>query len=121
MTVTSYQSQACFNAWINCEDLLVSICQTGTSFSKKFSRVVDECALICMGTFHAMKSHSQNLGRIALLCVGICEECAELCETRQEEQFRKCAKVCKECSIVMSALASTNLSDQSITESEYDF
>ena len=121
MTVTNHQSQACFNAWINCEDLLVSICHTGTSMSKKFSRVIDECALICMGTFHAMKSHSQNLGRLALLCVGICEECAELCESREEDLFQRCALVCKECSTTLGPLAYSDLNDHSVAENEYDF
>lgn len=105
MTITSNQTQACLEAWINCENLLVNISTLKSSLSRKLTNVVDECALICMGTFHALKSRSKNLSKIALLCVGICEECAELCESQSEEPFRTCAKTCRECSEKMTMLA----------------
>ncbi len=105
LTVTSYQTQACFDAWINCENLLVSMAQVKNSFSRKISKVVDECALICMGTFHAIKSYSPNISKFALLCVGICEECAEACEEQQGERFQLCARICRECSRTISELA----------------
>ena len=109
MTVASCHTQACFEAWMNCEDLLVNLHQAKTSLSKKITKVIDECALICMGTFHALKSSSKNSQRFALLCIGICEECAELCEELNSEEFQKCARVCRECSERMSVLAFTNL------------
>src|SRR5215208_2795758 len=109
MTVTSCHTQACFDAWINCENLLINMQQVKTSLSKKITKVIDECALICMGTFHALKSSSQNAGRLALLCIGICEECAEICEELSDENFKQCARVCRECSETMSVLAFTNL------------
>lgn len=109
MTVTSYHTQACFNAWINCENLLKNLAQVQRSISKKVAKVVDECALICMGTFHALKSRSANIHRFAILCVGICEECAELCEQLNEDEFAACAKICRECSQTMTAIAFTNL------------
>lgn len=105
ITVTSHQTQACFDAWINCENLLVSLAEVKYSFSRKFSKVVDECAMICMGTFHAIKSYSPNISKFALLCVGICEECAEICEERPEERFKECARICRECSQRISTLA----------------
>ena len=104
MTVTNCHTQACFDAWMNCEDLLSNLAQPQRYFSKEISKVVDECALICMGTFHALKTQSVNISRYALLCVGICEECAELCEQLSEENFRKCASFCRQCSQTMSAL-----------------
>ena len=109
MTVASYHTQACFDAWMNCEDLLVRIAKAKHQLSKKISKVLDECALICMSTFHAMKSHSVNVTRFAVLCVGICEECAEICEELSDEQFLTCAKVCRRCSERMTALAFSNL------------
>jgi len=105
MTITSYQTQACFNAWVNCENLLVSLAQAKTVFSRKTTKIIDECALICMGTFHAIKSYSPNISNMALLCVGICEECAELCEDQQGESFTECARICRECSKTISQLA----------------
>jgi hypothetical protein len=107
--VASCHTQACFDAWINCEDLLVQLAKAKNTLSKKFTKVLDECALICMSTFHALKSSSQNTTRFAMLCVGICEECAELCETLVEDQFRKCARICRKCSELMTTIAFTNL------------
>ncbi len=104
MTVASRHTQACFAAWINCEELLVSISQAKTTLSRKVTKVIDECAYICMGTFHALKSQSQNAGRFALLCIGICEECAELCEEFSSEEFLACARICRTCSRSISQI-----------------
>ena len=104
--VTSCHTKACFDAWMNCEDLLVNINQVQRSLSRKITRIVDECALICMTTFHALKSHSVNTGKYALLCVGICEECAEVCEQLNDKDFKRCALVCRECSDTLSQLIS---------------
>lgn len=105
LTITSHQTQACFNAWINCENLLVSMAELRISFSRKVLKIVDECAMICMGTFHAIKSYSPHIGNFALLCVGICEECAEICEEQYGESFKECARICRECSKTVSDLA----------------
>jgi hypothetical protein len=105
ITVTNHQTQACFDAWINCENLLVNLAEVKNTFSRKFSKIVDECAMICMGTFHAIKSYSPNISNLALLCVGICEECAELCEEQEDERFRECARICRNCSQKISELA----------------
>lgn len=109
MIVTTSHTNACFEAWMKCEDLLVNIAQAQKSLSKKITKVIDECALICMSTFHALKSKSVNASRFAILCMGICEECAELCDELNDERFKHCAKVCRECSETMSAIAFTNL------------
>lgn len=107
--ITSCHTQVCFEAWVKCENLLVSFAEFKNSLSRKFTKVVDECALICMSTFHAMKSHSVNINRFAVLCVGICEECAELCEELNDEAFKECAKICRQCSQTMTDIAFTNL------------
>lgn len=109
MTVTSCQTNACFDAWMKCEDLLVNIAQLQKSLSNRITKIIDECALICMSTFHALKTKSVNVNRFAVLCVGICEECAELCDELNDESFRHCARVCRQCSETMSAIAFTNL------------
>jgi hypothetical protein len=109
MTITSCQTQACFDAWINCENLLTTLSTVQRSTSRKVTKVVDECALICMGTFHALKSKSNNINRFAVLCVGICEECAETCEQLSGHEFRECARICRECSEQLTSIAFTNL------------
>ena len=109
MTFSGTYTQACFDAWINCENLLGDIAVLKNPISKKYSKVVDECAFICMGTFHAFKSRSQNISQMALLCVGICQECAELCGAINDSTFKKCAAACRQCAEVMMAVAFTNL------------
>lgn len=108
MIATSCHTNACFDAWMKCEDLSLTIAQAQKSFSKKIMKVVDECALICMSTFHALKTRSVNTTHFAVLCVGICEECAELCDQLNEESFKRCALVCRQCSETMSAIAFTS-------------
>ena len=102
ITITSCHTNACFQAWIKCEDLLTEVHALKKFLSQKVVKVIDECALICMGTFHALKSGSVNIPKMALLCVGICEECAEICELQYGEEFKKCAKICRECSNTLS-------------------
>jgi hypothetical protein len=109
MIVTSSHTNACFAAWMNCENLLSSLYQTKNTFSKKVTKVVDECALICMGTFHALKTRSVNSQKLAILCMGICEECSEICEELNGDQFQKCAQLCRECSETLSMLDFTTL------------
>src|SRR5256885_502741 len=104
MTIASRHTQVCFDAWINCEELLVNLAKLKTSVSKQITKTIDECAFICMGTFHAMKSHSDNVRRFALLCIGICEECAELCEGLSGTKFQECARICRICSETMSKI-----------------
>ena len=109
MFFTSCHTQACFSAWINCENLLVTLAQLQNTYSKKLTKVIDECALICMSTFHAMKSNSVNINQLAILCVGICEECADICEECNQKEFQECARICRHCSDSMTPLASSNL------------
>ncbi|MBA2745264.1 MAG: hypothetical protein H0U44_03465 [Flavisolibacter sp.] len=109
MTITHSQTQACFDAWIKCENLLTNLAKERDQFSKEIIKVMDECALICMGTFHAIKSYSPNIRNFALLCVGICEECAEICETEMDERLKECAAVCRRCSKYISTLAFSSL------------
>lgn len=105
MTVTSHHTNACFEAWMKCEDLLVTIARAERALSKKIAKVLDECALICMSTFHALKSRSVNASRYAVLCMGICEECAELCDQLNGEHFKQCAKICRNCSETITGIA----------------
>lgn len=102
LTIKSIHTTACFDAWINCENLLADIQAIKDFLSKKVVKVIDECAYICMGTFHALKSGSVHCKNMALLCVGICEECAELCEMQNGATFEECAKVCRECADKLS-------------------
>ena len=102
LTIKSLHTNACFDAWINCENLLTDLQSIKKFLSKQVVKVVDECALICMSTFHALKTGSVNSKTMALLCVGICEECAEICELQIGNYFEQCARVCRDCANKLS-------------------
>ena len=104
LAIPSY-TQACLEAWLNCENLLNVLPEKGLNLSSKFTELIDECAHICMGTFHALTSDSQHSNQMGLLCMGICEECAEVCDAIGEESFLKCANACRKCSKTISWLA----------------
>lgn len=98
---------SCIDTWVHCENLLLTLHNHRTSFSKRTLQVVDECAHICLGTLEAIKQQTQNLAKVALLCVGICEECAELCERYEQNDFQACALSCRECSKAFAGLAAS--------------
>jgi hypothetical protein len=102
LTIKNLHTAACFDAWMNCENLLTDVLAIKKFLSKKVVKVIDECAYICMGTFHALKTESVNSRSMALLCVGICEECAEICESHSGLSFQHCARVCRDCANTLS-------------------
>ena len=55
------------DAWLNCENLLIGLSQKKMRITSNTQQVIDECAQICMGTFHALKKEMQHVGELALL------------------------------------------------------
>lgn len=92
-------------AWLNCENLLIGMARKKKELTGRTLQVIDECAQICMGTFHALRKEMKQVGQLALLCVGICEECAELCDRFDDPLFRNCAAACRHCSSLVTCLA----------------
>jgi len=105
MKQKSYYTRVCIEAWINCENLLVSLQQKGISFSKRTLQVIDECAHVCLGTFQTLQEAPLNTNKAALLCFGICEECAEVCDKYDDTAFQNCANACRRCSTAIAQLA----------------
>lgn len=105
MITASTPSQACIEAWLNCENLLLTLSQKQTSTSVRTRQVLDECAEICLGTLQALKKGVKNCNQLAILCVGICEECAEVCERYSGSIYENCASACRSCSTTISKLA----------------
>ncbi len=106
MDQTSQYTDACMEAWLNCENLLINLQQKNISFSKRTVQVIDECAHICLGTLESIKQVSKNIYQVALLCFGICEECAEICDKYEDSEFKSCASACRNCSSAIASLAS---------------
>ena len=108
MTIISNQSQVCLDAVANCENVLAGVAGR-KPLSSKILKVLNECAQICMGTFYAIRNHSVNASRLAILCIGICEECADVCDSIDNILFKQCAQACRYCSLSMNDLASNGL------------
>ena len=104
----TYHIETCVKAWLSCEKLLNQLNKNDISFAKSTLSILDECAYICMGTFHAIKMGIKNLNDMALLCVGVCEECAEICEKYSDEVFADCAVACRQCSTAIAGILKTS-------------
>ena len=108
MTIISNQSQVCLDAVANCENVLSGLADR-KPLSSQILKVLNECAQICMGTFYAIRNHSVNASRLAILCIGICEECADVCDGIDHVLFKQCAQACRYCSLSMNDLARNSL------------
>jgi len=106
MNETSQPIKACIEAWLHCQNLLEVLSQQSKSFSQRTQQVIEECAQVCLGTGHAVKNSLANQHQLALLCVGLCEECAEICERYSNKLFRQCALACRQCSAAVTSIAS---------------
>lgn len=94
--ITPY-AQVCLETWINCENLLSEISLRQTSYSHRLEKTLDECAHICMEAWQALKGNPAEAKDVVLLCMGICEECAEACSRYHDDWFRQCAQACRKC------------------------
>lgn len=101
--------QACMDTWLHCEELLLSLTRKSTSFSRRTMQIIDECAHICFRVLQALNLKGKNLHHVALLCVGICEECAEVCERYSDHHFQACANTCRQCSALFTPIAAESM------------
>jgi hypothetical protein len=108
MTITSDQSQVCLDAVTNCEHVLRQL-RNNKIFSPHIENLLNECARICMGTYYAITNRSVNASQMAVLCIGICEECADVCAKIDDKLFQQCAEACRYCSHNMYDLAIESL------------
>lgn len=97
MNTVHKQRQHCLETWISCENLLAHLQMGQIKGIDEILKTVDECAHICMETWQAIKSQSDTTPKLVLLCIGICEECADMCEQQPCLQMKQCAKTCRTC------------------------
>ena len=88
-------TQACLEAWINCENLLAEIALRQPGYAHSMEKTLDECARICMETWQTTRQAPNR--QLMLLCIGICTECAEACNRYDDDWFRQCARACSRC------------------------
>jgi hypothetical protein len=108
MTTISDQSQVCLDAVVNCENVLAGLGDK-KPLSSQILKLLNECAQICMGTFYEIRNHSVNVSQLAILCIGVCDKCAEVCDSIDNILFKQCAQACQYCSNSMNELASNGL------------
>lgn len=105
IAVSDLHKEACLAAWIQCENVIT---RADVQKEKKgLIPLLNECADICLGMLQAISTRSVNVNRLALLCVGICHECADVCE---RFQCRSCAIACRRCAEALSSLARNAIS-----------
>lgn len=102
VTVKQSHLAACQLAWKSCERLLLDLQLIKQHFSGQVLTTIDECAHISMATYYAFKSDSVNSANMALLCIGLCEECADVCQTQLGNGFVACAQACRTCANALS-------------------
>lgn len=96
-------------AWLSCQYLMVAVSEQPVSYARRTITVVGECAHICLGTLGVLQQHRKDLNEVALLCLGICEECAEVCERYPARSFQNCAAACRQCAASLGQLLALTL------------
>lgn len=74
-----------------CVSLITSIDPLQTVYQRSFK----QCEDICFAFLQAASSNSQYLQKFVFLCIGLCEECAELAEEKKEDVFIEAAVQCR--------------------------
>jgi hypothetical protein len=105
MKLTSYHTDVCMQTWLQCETLLFQLREQDLSYSDRTRQVLNECASICLGTLDAAERKADIITQLAVLCVGICEECAEICERYSDSIFQLCAATCRSCANAFTQVA----------------
>lgn len=97
MTALAPAAQTCLEAWINCENLLAEISLRQPGYAHSMEKTLDDCAHLCMETWQAIKSNDPDTRKMVLLCIGLCEECADACNRYNDPFFGQCARACRKC------------------------
>lgn len=105
MKLTSYHTDLCMQTWLQCETLLFQLKEQDISYSGRTRQVLNECATICLGTLDAAERQMDAVKTLAILCVGICEECAEILERYTDNVFQLCASTCRHCANAFAQIA----------------
>lgn len=66
-----------------------------------YQRSFEQCEDICFAFLQAASSNSQYLQKFIFLCIGLCEECAELAEEKMEDDFMEAAFQCRNFSFML--------------------
>jgi hypothetical protein len=96
------QVQACKDTALICEACVNALSKEDT-FDTCYQRSLKQCQDLCGAFLHAASIDSIYLEKIALLCIGLCEECIEICtELKEENLFKKAILTFQNCSDLLS-------------------
>lgn len=107
VTASTNYAQACLDTSFNCKNLLTELGRNNKILPSQKAKLLNDCANVCLGTYQAIKNRSINAALLSLLCMGICEECADFCDSINNSLFKQCADACRNCSDNLGNLAIT--------------
>lgn len=104
MTLTLEQVKACKEVVLISEKCVRALSKRDP-YDNIYQRSFKQCQDICVTFLHAASTDSIYIEKLGLLCIGICEECAEICDDYSDSMFfREAAKICRYCSGQLSEL-----------------
>lgn len=89
--------QNCLDCYKVCEQVL-SNALTGNA--KNYTQVlvlIKSCAEICHTSAKFMMMNSEFHADTCAICAKVCTECADTCESLQDDRLAECIEVCRTC------------------------
>ena len=108
MDLSIDQVRACKDTVFICETCINALAREKI-FNTLYVRSFKQCQDLCAAFLHAAATDSIYLEKIALLCIGLCEECIEICEDLQTEKvFKKAIPLFRNCSAFLLSTEDTS-------------
>ena len=102
MDLSIDQVRACKDAALISNKCIIALAKQKI-FDSFYLRSFKQCDDLCVAFLHAASTDSIYLEKIALLCVGLCEECVEICEDlKNKKLFKEALSVFQNCSNLLS-------------------
>ncbi|MBA2499589.1 MAG: hypothetical protein H0V30_07675 [Chitinophagaceae bacterium] len=97
--------KACRMTALSCRQC-VSVISVEEPIVGVYLRSFKQCEDICFAFLQAAADNSVYLGKIAFLCIGLLEECAEIAEYKNDKIFLQTASSCRDFSGRLTQLLS---------------
>lgn len=108
MKLSTEQENACNKVILDSEKCIRALSKNDR-FNPVYNRSFKQCQEICFTFLHAARNDSMYVEKLALLTIGLCEECAEICdELKKDRIFQNAAISCRACSSALSQILSGN-------------
>lgn len=101
MKLSSDIIDACTKTIMNCRQCVVAI-SCKEPLNNGYLRSYKQCEDVCKAFMQAANTDSPYLSKLAILCIGLCEECMEIGEDMDEQLFKNTAHICGHFSNLLS-------------------